>query len=155
MSSEILDGEDIIQARIRGESVRSIAKRFSCTLAEVHKVLDRFAEITIDEKTRKHTLALELARLDELQTVFHDRALAGDVHCGALVAKIIERRCTMLGLYTPPAATLQVIEAEAPKETSTDRICAAIDRIRGKRLPRPDGSDELPKSEPDDPDKLN
>jgi|AmaraimetFIIA100_FD_contig_101_549762_length_1169_multi_9_in_0_out_0_1 hypothetical protein len=155
MSSEILDGEDIVQARIRGESVRSIAKRLSCTLAEVHKVLDRFAETTIDEKTRKHTLALELARLDELQTVFHDRALAGDVHCGALVAKIIERRCTMLGLYTPPAATLQVIEAEAPKETSTDRICAAIDRIRGKRLPRPDGSDELPKSEPDDPDKLN
>jgi hypothetical protein len=155
MSSEILDGEDIVQARIRGESVRSIAKRLSCTLAEVNKVLDRFAETTIDEKTRKHTLALELARLDELQTVFHDRALAGDVHCGALVAKIIERRCTMLGLYTPPAATLQVIEAEAPKETSTDRICAAIDRIRGKRLPRPDGSDELPKSEPDDPDKLN
>ena len=155
MSSEILDGEDIVQARIRGESVRSIAKRLSCTLTEVHKVLDRLAETTIDEKTRKHTLALELARLDELQTVFHDRALAGDVHCGALVAKIIERRCTMLGLYTPPAATLQVIEAEAPKETSTDRICAAIDRIRSKRLPRPDGSDELPKSEPDDPDKLN
>src|SRR5262249_54828826 len=105
--SEILDGEDIVQARIRGEGVRSIAKRLSCTLAEVHKVLDRFAETTIDEKTRKHTLALELARLDELLTVFHDRALAGDVHCGALVAKIIERRCTMLGLYTPPAATLR------------------------------------------------
>ena len=153
--SEILDGEDIVQARIRGESVRSIAKRFSCSLAEVKKILDRFAETVIDDNTRKHTLALELARLDELQSVFHDRALAGDVHCGALVAKIIERRCTMLGLYTPPAATLQVIEAEAPKETSTDRICAAIDRIRGKRLPRPDGSDELPKSEPDDPDKLN
>jgi hypothetical protein len=93
--------------------VRSIAKRLSCTLAEVHKVLGRFAETTIDEKTRKYTLALELARLDELQTVFHDRALAGDVHCGALVAKIIERRCTMLGLYTPPAATLQVIDAYA------------------------------------------
>ena len=138
MSSEILDGEDIVQARIRGESVRSIAKRLSCTLAEVHKVLDRFAETTIDEKTRKHTLALELARLDELQTVFHDRALAGDVHCGALVAKIIERRCTMLGLYTPPTATLQVIEADAPRETSTDKISALIHRIRGKTRDDPD-----------------
>ena len=46
--SEILDGEDIVQARIRGESVRSIAKRLSCTLAEVHQVLDRFAETVID-----------------------------------------------------------------------------------------------------------
>src|SRR5215472_11170960 len=95
MSSEILDGEDIVQARIRGESVRSIAKRVSCTLAEVHKVLDRFAETVIDDKTRKHSLALELERLDQLQQVFGARAPEGDVQCGALVAKIIERRCTM------------------------------------------------------------
>src|SRR5215467_1463712 len=132
MSSEILDGEDIVQARIRGESVRSIAKRLSCTLAEVRKVLDRFAETTIDDKTRKHTLALELARLDELQETFYARALEGDVACGALITKIIERRCTMLGLYTPQTATLQVIEAEASRETSTDKISALIGRIRGK-----------------------
>jgi hypothetical protein len=52
---------------------------------------------------RKHSLALELERLDQLQQVFGARALEGDVASGALVAKIIERRCTMLGLYTPPA----------------------------------------------------
>jgi hypothetical protein len=84
MSSEILDGEDIVQARIRGESVRSIARRLSCTLAEVHKILDRFAETTIDDKTRKHSLALELERLDQLQHVFGARALEGDVASGAL-----------------------------------------------------------------------
>src|SRR5215471_17769504 len=144
--SEILDGEDIVQARIRGESVRSIAKRVSCTLAEVHKVLDRFAETVIDDKTRKHSLALELERLDQVQQVFGARSLEGDVQCGALVAKIIERRCTMLGLYTPPTATLQVIEAEAPRETSTDKICAAIDRIRGKTH-----QDDLPTTDQDDP----
>ena len=142
MSSEILDDEDIVQARIRGESVRSSAKRLSCTLAEVHKVLDRFAETTIDDKTRKHTLALELARLDELQETFYARALEGDVACGALITKIIERRCTMLGLYTPQTATLQVIEAETPRETSTDKISALIERIRGKT--RDDDPDDPP-----------
>src|SRR5262249_16006605 len=96
MSSEILDGEDIVHARIRGESVRSIAKQLSCTLAEVHKIIDRFAETTIDDKTRKRSLALELERLDQLQQVFGAKALEGDVASGALVAKIIERRCTML-----------------------------------------------------------
>jgi hypothetical protein len=65
---------------------------------------------------RKHTLALEPARLDELQEVFYARGLQGDVQCGALITKIIERRCTMLGLYTPQTATLQVIEAEAPRQ---------------------------------------
>ena len=138
----------MFQARIRGESVRSIAKRFSCTLAEVHKILDRFAETTIDDKTRKHSLALELERLDQLQQVFGTRALEGDVASGALVAKIIERRCTMLGLYTPPAAVLQVVEAQAPKETSTDRIRAAIDRIRAEH-------GQLPVQWPGDSDEPN
>jgi len=38
-----------------------------------------------------------------------------------------------LGFYALQTATLQIIEAEAPRETSTERLRAAIDRIRGKR----------------------
>ena len=68
------------------------------------------------------------------------------MQCGALITKIIERRCTMLGLYTPQTATLQVIEAERPRETSTDKISALIDRIRGKRH-----QDDLPATDQDDP----
>jgi hypothetical protein len=52
--------------------------------------------------------------------------LEGDVACGALITKIIERRCAILGLYTPQTATLQVIEAEMPRETSTDKISAGV-----------------------------
>ena len=115
-----MNDDTIIQQRVSGRSARAIARAQGCTLAEVSKVLDRFTETTIDDKTRKHTLALELARLDELQKTFYARALEGDVACGALITKIIERRCTMLGLYTPQTATLQVIEAEAPRETSTE-----------------------------------
>ena len=127
-----MNDDTIIQQRVSCRSARAIARAQGCTLAEVSKVLDRFTETTIDDKTRKHTLALELARLDELQETFYARALEGDVACGALITKIIERRCTMLGLYTPQTATLQIIEAETPRETSTERLRAAIDRIRGK-----------------------
>ena len=35
-------------------------------------------------------------------------------------------------LYTPQMPTLQVIEAETPRETPTDKISALIERIRGK-----------------------
>jgi hypothetical protein len=52
----------------------------------------------------------------------------------------------MLGLYAPQTATLQVIEAEAPRETSTERLRAAIDLIRGKRH-----QDDLPATDQDDP----
>jgi Tfp pilus assembly PilM family ATPase len=46
---------------------------FGCSVAEVNRVLDLFANATITDKVRKHTLALELARLDELQEAFYDR----------------------------------------------------------------------------------
>ena len=127
-----MNDDEVIRQRISGRSARAIAKAQATTVAEVNKALDRFTETTIDDKIRRHTLALELARLDELQETFYARALEGDVQCGALITKIIERRCVMLGLYTPQTATLQIIEAETPRETSTERLRAAIDRIRGK-----------------------
>ena len=133
-----MNDDEIVQQRVSGRSARAIARAQGCTLAEVTRVLDRFTETTIDDKTRKHTLALELARLDELQETFYARALEGDVACGALITKIIERRCVMLGLYTPQTATLQIIEAEAPRETSADKISAPIERIRGKTRDDPD-----------------
>ena len=141
-----MNDDVIIQQRISGRSARAIAKAQGCSVAEVNKALDRFTETTIDDKVRKHTLALELARLDELQETFYARALEGDVACGALITKIIERRCVMLGLYTPQTATLQIIEAEAPRETSTERLRAAIDRIRGKTH-----QEDLPATDQDDP----
>ena len=61
-----MNDDEIVQQRVSGRSARAIARAQGCTLAEVTRVLDRFTETTIDDKTRKHTLALELARLDEL-----------------------------------------------------------------------------------------
>lgn len=51
--------------------MRAIAKRHGCSTAAINEVIDRWAESTIDDKLRKHSLALELARLDELQQVFY------------------------------------------------------------------------------------
>jgi len=141
-----MNDDTIIQQRVSGRSARAIAKAQATTVAEVNQALDRFTETTIDDKVRRHTLALELARLDELQETFYARALEGDVACGALITKIIERRCVILGLYTPQTATLQVIEAEAPRETSTERLRAAIDRIRGKTH-----QDDPPATDQNDP----
>jgi hypothetical protein len=67
-------------------------------------------------------VTLELARLDELQEIFHARALDGDVQCGALVTKIVERGCVMLGLSTPRTVVLQIVEEVTPRETGIDKI---------------------------------
>jgi hypothetical protein len=130
-----MNDDEIVQQRVSGRSARAIARAQATTVAEVNKALDRFTETTIDDKTRKHTLALELARLDELQETFYARALEGDVQCGALITKIIERRCTMLGLYTPQTATLQVTKPRRrgkrqPSASAPRSIASVARRIR-------------------------
>jgi hypothetical protein len=99
-----MNDDDIIRQRISGRLVRAITQDRRC--GWVNEVIDRWAASTIDDKIRKTTLALELARLDELQETFYARAREGDVQCGALATKIIERRCVMLGLSTPQPAVL-------------------------------------------------
>ena len=107
-------------------------------MAKVNEALDRFTETTIDDKIRRHTLALELARLDELQETFYARALEGDVACGALITKILERPCTMLGLYTPQTATLKPRRRgkRQPSASARRSIASVARRIRTICSPR-------------------
>jgi hypothetical protein len=128
--------------------VRRIADDYGCTIAEVHAVLDHHP-IEIDrDKYLKRTLALELLRLDELEEAFRDKAIVDrDVASGALLVRIAERRATLLGLNPPLGHAVQVIQHEPEnKPSSTERLRAAIDRIRGKTH-----QDDPPVTDQDDP----
>jgi hypothetical protein len=128
--------------------VRRIADDFGCTIAEVHAVLDRHP-IEIDRDTYlRRTLALELIRLDQLEMAFEDKAIRDqDVAAGVLMVKIAERRAILLGLNPPLGHAVQVIQHEPEnKPTSTERLRAAIDRIRGKTH-----QDDLPATDQEDP----
>jgi hypothetical protein len=62
-----MNDDAIIKQRIAGKSVRAIAKTQRCSVGQVNEAIDRWAASKIDDKTRRNTLALELARLDEIQ----------------------------------------------------------------------------------------
>lgn len=121
------DDDKIIRQRIAGHCVRDIAKTRGKSVS-ANEAIDRWAASAID-KTRKTTLALALARLDELQETFYARALEGDVQCGALVTKIIERRCVMLGLHTPQTAVLKIVDEATSRETGIDKIEQALNAL--------------------------
>ena len=128
--------------------VRRIADDFGCTIAEVHAVLDRHP-IEIDRDTYlRRTLALELIRLDQLEMAFEDKAIRDqDVAAGVLMVKIAERRAILLGLNPPLGHAVQVIQHEPEnKPTSTERLRAAIERIRGTTH-----QDDPPATDQDDP----
>ena len=121
-----MDSDEIVNKR-----VHAIARAHSCSIDDVHAALDR------------HPM-----ELDELQQAFRDKALEDrDVAAGVLLIKVAERRATLLGLNAPIGHAVQVIQHDPPnKPTSTERIRAAIDRIRGKTQ-----QDDLPSTEQDDP----
>jgi hypothetical protein len=128
MSLEMIDCDAIIDARV---SARSISRRLGVSLGDIFDVLDRWATQTITHKLRFHTLALELARLDDMQKVFDAQARTGDVASGALVAKLGEQRRILLGLGVGPARQdPNTIDAQAVRaKTSTQRIAEVINRL--------------------------
>jgi hypothetical protein len=61
--SSMLSTNAILDAQVRGDSV---SHQFGVAIDDVRDILDRSLQ-TIDHKLRLHTLALELARLDDMQ----------------------------------------------------------------------------------------
>jgi hypothetical protein len=93
----LIDHEQaIFHARLMGKSIRSIAQEFHCEIAHVQAIIDRLCR-PIDEHLRKHTLLIELERLDELEEVFSQRARNGDAQAAMIVLQIAERRAAYLG----------------------------------------------------------
>src|SRR5215813_3857166 len=116
---------------------RAIADDNGCTIDEVHAVLDRHPIEVDRDKYLKRALALQLLQLDELEIAFREKALMDrDVAAGVLLIKVAERRATLLGLNAPIGHAVQVIQHDPPnKPSSTERIAALVDRIRGKTQP--------------------
>jgi hypothetical protein len=128
---------------------RAIADDNGCTIDEVHAVLDQHPIEVDRDRYLKRALAMQLLQLDELEVAFRDKAIVDrDVAAGVLLVKVAERRATLLGLNAPIGHAVAVVQHESENNpTSTERLRAAIDRIRDKRrqgdLPVTD-QDDLP-----------
>jgi len=127
---------------------RAIADDNGCTVDEVHALLDRHPIEVDRDKYLKRALAMQLLQLDELEVAFRDKAIVDrDVASGILLVKVADRRATLLGLNAPLGHAVHVIQHEPEsKPTSTERLRAAIDRIRGKTH-----QDDPPITDQDDP----
>lgn len=111
--------------RVEKNSLFLVSER----LAEVNEILSRWAMTVLDPDLRQQALAAGLTRLDELEHVFHAKALRGNIPAAHLCLKISQRRAIMLGLRAPDRAVIEIVEKLAPRETSTDRIEAALNAL--------------------------
>jgi hypothetical protein len=132
-----MDRDELLNRR-----VTAIARTNRYTIADVHEALDAHPIELDRDKFLRHTLAQELMRLDQLEMAFEGKALEDhDVAAGVLMAKIAERRATLLGLNPMQGHAVAIVQHEPVQvQSSTDKLRAAMDRIRGRSLPQPDGN---------------
>ena len=120
----------MLRLRVIGHSERKIAAVFKVSQTAARNAINRMLPI-VDTAYRVQAHGLELARLDELQAAYHEKAASGNNEtAAALCLKIGEQRSALLGVNAPTRLDMQLVEAaSAPVLTTTDRIQLAIDRI--------------------------
>jgi hypothetical protein len=124
--------EAIVERRLSGRSVRSIAKQFGCSPDVVEAAIDRRLGDGLSNDARRRAIILDAARLDALLVPFFEKATsdtvdASSVAAGTLCCKLLERRASILGLDQPTQSRVDVYQVEAQQAPSSyDEIHAAI-----------------------------
>jgi hypothetical protein len=124
----VADEDQILELRLGGASVKTIARRFRISTELVNDVLDAAFE-QLSDRGRLRATNLELARLDELLGKFRAKALEGDPVAANLLVRLSERRSALLGLDHRQVDPVMLSLSVHQPPSSVDRIMAAIDRI--------------------------
>ena len=143
MSAEIVEvveiderADQMFHLRLAGHSVRRIARQFQVSEAVAQAAIQHCVP-PISDQMRKHTLELELARLDQMQAVFYASMLQGNHQSAAICLKIKELRGDYLGIRAASRIDpIQLVKAAEPEPTTTERIQKVLDELAAQRKPK-------------------
>ena len=120
-------------------SLAEIAAAQGMTVSEVREIIDQEAARCFAGEELRRTWLLEARRLRELGQKYYDKAM-GDAEDAAnsavIFIKASERLATLTGMNAPQGHSVSLIHevAQPHRQTGTDKIRAAIDRIQGRKL---------------------
>lgn len=100
-----------LELRRAGKSLFEIAEELQLTEYAVTGLVHRAiaeASALVNSATKTELLALEVQRLDQLQTAVWDAALSGDLKAVETTIKLIQARTKLLGLEDDPNAGTRV-----------------------------------------------
>jgi Holliday junction resolvase-like predicted endonuclease len=106
--------EQIAERRLAGDSVRAVARQFSCSIGEVHAAIERALEI--NNEVRRRMVLVDAAKLDRLLAVFYEKGLAGCVQSAVAAVRIWERKHELLGLNSPQR--LDIVQLQVAEQPS-------------------------------------
>jgi hypothetical protein len=138
------DPEAILNALAAGLSVTKASEKFHTPVAEVRQLLRSEIEHCLDGARLREAWSMMDRRLAAIELKFYNRAIEGDgdVQAAQIFVKISERRATLAGLNAPSSHIVQVSHVPPDQvQTSTERIRAALDRLRESKQFRDNGED--------------
>src|SRR5215831_1406978 len=120
-------------------SLAEIAAAQGMTVSEVREIIDQEAARCFAGEELRRTWLLEARRLRELGQKYYDKAMSdaeNAANSAIIFIKASERLATLTGMNAPQGHSVTLIhEAARPeRQTGTDKIRAAIDRIRGRQI---------------------
>lgn len=114
---------------LAGQQPRDIAEELECSIDEVHASQLRMSG-GVPPDFRARIMHLDLERLDRLHNAFWTAAINGDAEAAKICLRVTDHRDRLLGLYPLPTREQQM--DERPRETSTERIRAALAEIEAE-----------------------
>jgi hypothetical protein len=130
------DGErdkQIVDLVIGGKRVDDVAKMMACTVADVNLALDRAAQVYLTAQARVSSIFVDAARLERAQEACVPAANAGDDKAINCLAKLSERRSTLLGLNAPLRIDpIQLAQEAGPQLTSTQQLRQVFEAMRAQ-----------------------
>jgi hypothetical protein len=121
----------IIEKRLNGASIRSIATMLKVPTAQVQSTVNAWA-IAMLPTDRREILALQIGRLERQLEVWTPLSLSGNAKALTGVLKILNQLNLLHGVYQPTQAIVQ-LEPPVHRPTSTDRIEAALNALIAQR----------------------
>jgi hypothetical protein len=121
----------IIENRLNGASIRSIATMLKVPTARVRSTVNAWVLVTLPAD-RRETLALQIGRLERLMADWLPLAHSGNPKALTGVLKILNQLNLLHGVYQPQQTIVQLEPAERA-ETSTDEIEHTLAALRSEK----------------------
>ncbi len=128
------DAITVWQLRQRGLTNSEIAAELAIPVSSVSTIIHEQLSMAVGEMqnaSRAQLLALELARLDQMQAANWDTALAGDTRAGELCLKVMDRRSKLLGFdqtQTDETASVQTVVVAGTSENYIEALRSIASR---------------------------
>jgi hypothetical protein len=126
----------VFEEWVEGSKVRELAAKYQIGVDVVLQALDKFVPV-IDDAWRRRLVGREILRIEELYCCYFSKGKT-DIAAAQLCLRLSERFSCLVGLDSAQKLDIRQVTS-VPQESSTDRIMAALTRLKHDHLYGGDG----------------